>query len=148
MNSMSSTSGHIWDTKLIWNISLNDNRSCQNDAPVMLSERSNTRLPKSFSPLTAAENIQIMHWEWGAKYRDNWQVTCVTQLRLLTVNKLSSFIICCLSVSEWVNNTSVTPNEISTFFKIYTGLKALYRPCTTKYQAVPTYNEPVPPGTS
>ena len=64
MNSMSSTSGHIWDTKLIWNISLNDNRLCQNDAPVMLSERSNTRLPKSFSPLTAAENIQIMHWEY------------------------------------------------------------------------------------
>ena len=45
---------------------------------------------------------------------------CVTQLKLDTVEKLSSPIFCCLSLNE----ASVTPDQISTF-PIYTGIQAL-----------------------
>ena len=56
---------------------------------------------------------------------------CVTQLKLYTLDKLSSTIFCCLCVSEG----SVSLAQISTFFNIlkkveiciyiYTGIKAL-----------------------
>ena len=40
---------------------------------------------------------------------------CVTQLKLYTLDKLSTTIFCCLSVCE----ASVTPDQISTFPNIY-----------------------------
>ena len=47
--------------------------------------------------------------------------SCVTQLKLYTLYKLSSTIFCCLYVREG----SVSPAQISTF-SIYTGIRALY----------------------
>ena len=51
---------------------------------------------------------------------------CVTELKLYTLNKLSSTLFCCLCVSEG----SVSPIQISTI-SIYTGIKALYWHSTT-----------------
>ena len=49
---------------------------------------------------------------------------CVTQLKLDTVEKLSSSIFCCLSVRHWCHPTK------SPLFPIYTGIQALWWPNT------------------
>ena len=41
----------------------------------------------------------------------------------------------------------VTSDQISTF-SIYTGIIALYWPCTIKIMSIPTFTDPVPPSTS
>ena len=53
---------------------------------------------------------------------------CVTQLKLYTLDKLSSPLFCCLCVC--VCQASITPDQISTF-PIYTGIQALCFTCTT-----------------
>ena len=53
---------------------------------------------------------------------------CVTQLKLDTVEKLSSSIFCCLCVCE----ASVTPDQISTFSNIYRHKS----PILTLYQLI------------
>ena len=53
---------------------------------------------------------------------------CVTQLKLDTVEKLSSPIFCCLSVSQSVRHRC-HPTK-SPLFPIYTGIQALYWPNT------------------
>ena len=50
---------------------------------------------------------------------------CVTQLKLYTVDKLSSSIFCCLSVRHRWHLTKYR------LFPIYTGIQALCWPCTT-----------------
>ena len=55
---------------------------------------------------------------------------CVTQLKLYTVDKLSSPTFFCLSVCE----ASVTPNQISTFFNIYRHTS----PLLTLYPLIPS----------
>ena len=50
-------------------------------------------------------------------FRRNW--SCVTQLKLYTLYKLSSSIFYCLSVSQSVSEASVSPDQISTFSNIY-----------------------------
>ena len=82
---------------------------------------------------------------------------CVTQLKLHTVDKLSSSIFCCLSVCQ----ASVSPDQISTFSNIYRHTSPMltlyhvipssasfYWPSTTKYQTVSPYTDPVPAGTT
>ena len=44
---------------------------------------------------------------------------CVTQLKLHTLDNLSSTIFCCLRVCEWVSEASVSPDQTSTFANIY-----------------------------
>ena len=65
---------------------------------------------------------------------------CVTQLKLHTVDKLSSSIFCCLSVCQ----ASVWPDQISTFSNIYMHTS----PLLTLYHLipvpVPTYTDQVP----
>ena len=39
------------------------------------------------------------------------------------------------------------PAKSPLFQYIYTDIKALYWSCTTKYEAVPTWNDPIPPST-
>ena len=70
---------------------------------------------------------------------------CVTQLKLDTVEKLSSSIFCCLCVCE----ASVTPDQISTFSNIYrhtsplltmyhliSSSTNLYWPSTSQYRHI------------
>ena len=52
-------------------------------------------------------------------------IYCVTQLKLYTVDKLSSTIFCCLYVRHWCHPTKYP------LFPIYTGIQALCWPCTT-----------------
>ena len=59
------------------------------------------------------------------------------ELKLWTLDKLSSSIFCCLSVSQSVCQALVTPSQISTF-SIYTDIKALH------YKPVPPSPDPVP----
>ena len=59
---------------------------------------------------------------------------CVTQLKLYTVDKLSSPIFGCLSVSVWVCEASVTPDQISTFSNIYRPTS----PLLTLYHLIPS----------
>ena len=55
-----------------------------------------------------------------------WSPNCVTQLKLYTVEKLSSTIFCCLwDVRHQCHSTK------SPLFPIYTGIQALCQPCTT-----------------
>ena len=58
-----------------------------------------------------------------------WSRNCVTQLKLDTVEKLSSSIFCCLCVCE----ASVTPDQISTFSNIYRHTS----PLLTLYYLIP-----------
>ena len=53
---------------------------------------------------------------------------CVTQLKLYTFEKLSSTIFCCL----WASQTSVSPDQISTFSDIYRHKS----PILTLYQLI------------
>ena len=82
---------------------------------------------------------------------------CVTQLKLYTFDKLSSTTFCCL----WVSHTSVSSDQISTFFNIYRHKSVvltqfhltpsstkLHWPSTTKYQPLPPHTDPVPPNTN
>ena len=67
-------------------------------------------------------STQIGLWPNIAKYGQKWLFfghNCVTQLKLDTVEKLSSSIFCCLSVSQSVSEASVSPDQISTFSNIY-----------------------------
>ena len=78
---------------------------------------------------------------------------CVTQLKLYTVDKLSSPTFCCLCVCE----ASVTPNQISTFSNIYrhtnplltlyhliSSSTNLYWPSTSQYCHILTQYHQVP----
>ena len=58
---------------------------------------------------------------WKYQTRQIWinDIYCVTQLKLYTLHKLSSTIFCCLWVSEWVSQASVSTYQISTFSNIY-----------------------------
>ena len=56
-------------------------------------------------------------------------VDCVTQLKLYNFDKLSSPLLCCVSVSEWDVRHRCHPTK-SPLFPIYTGIKALYWLCT------------------
>ena len=66
----------------------------------------------------------LCSWKWcvtkWVRHRQK-KVNCVTELKLYTLDKLSSTIFCCLCVFKG----SVTPDQISSF-SIYTGTKALY----------------------
>ena len=98
-------------------------------------------------------NISLI-WGEGVSVFLNFMWNCVTQLKLDTVEKLSSTIFCCLCVSE----ASVSPDQISTFSNIYRHTSPLltqynlilsstelYWPSTTMYQPVPPHTDPVPP---
>ena len=52
--------------------------------------------------------------------------SCVTQLKLYTLDKLSSTIFCCLSVCE----TSVTPNQFSNLFNIFRHISPTLSQCS------------------
>ena len=67
------------------------------------------------------------------------------KLRIARLSLNTHYIL--LSVCLSVSNTSVTPDQISTSSNIYRH-KSLYWTCATKYQAVPTYNDPIPPSSS
>ena len=73
--------------------------------------------------------------------------SCVTQLKLLILDKLSSTIHCCLFVCLSIHISDTRPN-LHFFSLIYIGMKALYWACTTKYQVVPTHTNPVSPSSS
>ena len=77
----------------------------------------------------------------------------MTQLKLYTVDKLSSTIFCCLSVSK----ASVTPDQISTFSNVYRHTSPLltlyhllpsntnlYWPFTSQYRHILTQYHQVP----
>ena len=61
--------------------------------------------------------IKCLPWNKG-----RGQSCFVTQLKLYTLDKLSSAIFCCLCV--WVSEGSVSPAQISTFFNIYIYIQA------------------------
>ena len=107
-------------------------------------------------------NIVMFWWQTVLVWNKNAAIATkmmsfITQLKLDTVEKLSSPIFCCLSVCQ----ASVTPDQISTFSNIYTHTSTLltqynlilsstelYWPSTTMYQPVPPHTDPVPPSIS
>ena len=68
------------------------------------------------------------------------QINCVTQLKLYTLDKLSSSIFCCLLVCQ----ASVTPDQISTFSNIYRHTS----PLLTMYHLIPISTNLYWPSTS
>ena len=67
-------------------------------------------------PINLDMEVQFVHWPWLFPNPFSHFLHCVTQLKLETLDKLSSSIFCCL----WVCRASVTPSQISTFFNVYT----------------------------
>ena len=73
-------------------------------------------------PINLDMEVQFVHWPWLFPNPFSHFLHCVTQLRLETLDKLSSSIFCCLSVCQ----ASVAPGQIFTFsIYTYTGTKAL-----------------------